>query len=266
MTVLEEELLKTIGKSLETVDDYERAVLGLDPSVDGMAKMTAVVLLASAIKGPGADQIAKWSGYKRFLVREISRNMRGRGAWKAGNVLDPSAFWKEVQAVRYGGPLTEPRKPRKRKTTPYTIKELLALHSDINHYRQDSPGGYSVGHQKRRLTLEEWQRVESSIEERQLVVVMRTSSFGFNLGIDLVKPPPYPSLPITPIMAIAQKSIPEVLAYKDGFKQGDKEWNPLNEWNATWELFSKWAFTERNLDMVKFCGINMPLNKGAYQY
>lgn len=247
-------------QTLTTVEDYEAAVLRLNPTVGGYAKMTAVILLASSIRGPGADSLAKFLGYKRFIVREVGKKLWERGTWKNGEsnvpVFDSPAFWSEVQAVRYGGPLTG----------PYTIEQLGALHEDINDYRKDSPGSYGVRLQKRRLTFQEWQRIGASIQKYRLAVVMRTSAFSFNLGLDIIKPPDFPGMTVTPVMAIAQKSVPTVMSFKDKLKQGDKNWNPRDEWNATWDLFGQWVWTDENMALVEFCGVNMPTNKGSYEY
>lgn len=263
--VLEKKLLEHLGRTLTTVEDYEAAILRLDSSIDGTAKMTAVILLASAIRGPGADRLAKFLGYKRFIVREVGKKLRERGTWKDGEasvpIFDYPAFWSEVQAVRYGGPLTEPAK-----IPPYTIEQLKALHEDINDYRKDSPSSYGVWLQKRRLTFQEWQGIGASIKKYRLAAVMRTSAYSFELGLDIIKPPDFPGLPITPIMAIAQKSVPEVMAFKDKLKQGDKKWNPRDEWNATWDLFGQWVWTDENMALVQFCGINMPIRKSDYEY
>lgn len=264
-TVLEKNLLDHLDRTLTTVEDYEAAILRLDSSVDGMAKLTAVILLASAVRGPGADTLAKFLGYKRFIVREVGKKLRERGTWKNGEsnvpVFDSPAFWSEVQAVRYGGPLTQPAKIR-----PFTIEQLRALHEVVNDYRKDSPGRYGVWLQKRRFTFEEWQRIGASIQKYRLAVVMRTSAFCFNLGLDIIKPPDFPGLPVTAVMAIAQKSVPDAMAFKDKLKQGDKKWNPRDEWNATWDLFGQWVWTDVNMALVKFCGIKMPIDKRSYEY
>jgi hypothetical protein len=267
MTVLEKQLLENLGQTLTTAEEYEAAILRLDPSVNGLDKMTAVILLASAIRGPGADRLAKFLGYKRFIVRAVGKKLRDRGTWKDGEssvpVFDSPAFWKEVRAVRYRVPPT-PKTPAK--IRPFTLVQMKALHDDINEYRQDSPGRYRVWSQKRRLTTSEWGRIGASIKKHRLAVVMRTSAFCFKLGVDIIKPPGYPGLPVTPVMAIAQKSVPEELAHKDKLKQGDKKWNPRDEWNATWDLLSKWAFTDENMELVKFCGIKMAVHKRDYEY
>lgn len=250
---------------LENVDDYVATVRKDKPTMAGVATQIAVILMASADRGTNADHLARWSGFKRTFVRDLAKKLRARGTWKKnGEVgvsrsLDPHGFWSEVQAL-YGRPILVT------KDKPYSLDELRALHREVNQYQRDSYAGFGRVFENRRLTLAEWRRIDAAIKEHQLAVVMRTSSYGFKLGVDIIDPPLYPHLPPTPIMAITQDALPLKLATKSRFQQGDKEWNPREEWNSTWDLFGQWVWTDENMSRVRFCGINMPTRKTAYEY
>jgi hypothetical protein len=103
----------------------------------------------------------------------------------------------------------------------------------------------------RPLTLEEWAEIKRIVKAESLGAVMTNSDYGFSLGLFIVKAPEYPDLPYEEIISLTRDHLPEELK---------------KDWNAVWDTFSELTHDEANLSVLKFCKIDMKLNKGHYEY
>lgn len=252
-----------IAKRDSSVSDVEQTVIQDHPQLKRQPDaLKAVVLFrASLLRGTHTDDLAKWSGYSRSFVRSVARKFRQAAVWEnVGSNKYKALFRKEYDAVNlslveYGQELG---------ANP-DLADLRRLHEEINDYRRDLPGNYGIWNVRRPLTADEWKRIGEAIQAHGLIAVMRTSSYGFNLALDILEPGHYPGISPSGVIAIHQKALPEKMLPSNGL-QGSKDFNPTIQWNATWKIFSDLAFNERNLEMVKACGINMPTNKSRYIY
>jgi len=267
------------------VKEYESYVKTLDPDISDRDKKIAVILLAAVHNGTTPDKLAKWSGYPRDLVREIALRMKGGKHWTASKpvILGSDVDYLSDMLEYVTSTDLVPKKKKKKKvpkledtfpehfdykgsSAPFSVSSLRQLHAAINEYRRPSASSYGISVQKRLITEEEWDRIASAIASHGLAVVMRTSSFGFKLGVDIIKPPAYPGAPVDYIMAIPQDAAPSSIIAKETLSPGEPGWNPVTPWESAWGVFSEWVFTQKNMESVKFSGINMPVRKSDYSY
>lgn len=248
-----------------TVADGESAVLVEQPEAKSQPESFKALVIYWASKNihtTNADKLARWSGYNRDFVREVGRKLRGDGTWVKGEVnLKVRVRLKEDAEVRNGLYFAFRVEPES-----YSLDDLRSLHVEINDYRRDAPGSYGVWSEKRKLTSSEWRKIKKAIKEHDLLCRMVTSSFGFQLGMDLLLPSTYPGVPVEGVIAIPQDALPVRILPDDKHQQGDKEWDPRTRWDKAWDVFGALCFTDRNVERVQFSGLKMPRRKGDYEY
>ncbi len=108
----------------------------------------------------------------------------------------------------------------------------------------------------RPLTPWEWRKVKSLVRKEGFAARMGTSHFGFALGMSVIRPPTYPGLPYETLLSLERDHLP------NSFRREDRQ----KDWNSVWDAFSALTHEERNLEILKFCGIEMRLDKGYYEY
>ena len=114
--------------------------------------------------------------------------------------------------------------------------------------------GLTPHFEKRRLTEDEWQRVQDIIKEHGLGVQMINACMGFGCGIKLWEPPEYPCVPPAFMVTITQDHIPVA------------EGEPTPRFDAAWEVFHPLASTEENARLLEFMGIEALKAKVSYEY
>lgn len=70
------------------LQEIKNEIKRMDPNCpeDDEAFKAQVVLLASAVIGPGIDGLRKFTGYPRSLLAKFNHNLRKSGVWRNGKV------------------------------------------------------------------------------------------------------------------------------------------------------------------------------------
>lgn len=144
---------------------------------------------------------------------------------------------------------------------------LAKLEHDIRgvHLQQTRTGNLvecgndtPMGEHSRRLSFEEWGRIQALIREHDLIAVPRNACMGFGCAITLYEElePIYPGVPPQPrkLIDITQDHLPGA----------SREHGP--RFNEAWAQFSPFTHTDRNKQRAKREGLGTIREKSHYDY
>jgi len=113
---------------------------------------------------------------------------------------------------------------------------------------------FNITTETRRLTQVEWSSVQRIMREHDIAVEPFNACMGFGCGIRLLEPPLYPGMTPRLLSAVTQVHLPPTEGRdRVGFDEG-------------WERFREFFDTERNRELLTFCGIRHPRPKSYYEY
>ena len=130
--------------------------------------------------------------------------------------------------------------------------ELKNLNNEINRLEGKAP--YRRLDSNRILTKEEWENLKIAIPN--YAMYLHNTGFGFSLGFSLYDAPSYPGINPEFLIAICQKQIPLKTT------QAPTGGSP----KAAYDLLYPMASTDRNIELLKFCKIDLPKPLSYYEY
>lgn len=89
-----------------------------------------------------------------------------------------------------------------------------------------------------RISKKDWASIRSLVESRNLPVTMCNTSFGFTVGLNIWKPPDYPTMPCEGLLTLSTKHMPGCPKSGPTFTFG-------------WNLFRPLVARPENLEMIE---------------
>lgn len=112
---------------------------------------------------------------------------------------------------------------------------------------------YLLEREGRLVTREEWSRLESLIAARGLPCVMSAGPFGFGLCLTVFDHAPMPDVPPEGLISITNKHL-------------DDRGNAHDRHETAWRKFSACTHTPGNERVCHFYGLELPRERGHYDY
>ena len=115
----------------------------------------------------------------------------------------------------------------------------------------------------RRLTGEEFQRIQRLIGDEPLVTRMGTSNFGFKFCLDLYEHPVTPGVKPMFLLSISEKHLPPPSGLERVLADDGKKWDRSD---FAWETFSRYTHSDLNRQWLDFYGWEAPKERRHYEY